>query len=132
MRHRVKKRKLGRLSAHRQALLRNLLQALFLHGHVTTTHGKAKEVKRWADKLIHQAQDNSVHSRRQLHKFFGKNAVVNTLVDKVAPAFTDRKSGFTTLTKVGRRRGDNSVLYRLELVKQPADLGSFKNQQKKK
>lgn len=130
MRHRVKKKKLGRLSSHRQALIRNLLRSLFLDGQVTTTRAKAKEVKRWADKSINTAQENTVHAKRQLHKIFGKTDVVNTLVDKIAPVFKGRKSGFTTISQVGKRRGDNVMMYRLELMKKPAQLGSFKRENK--
>ena len=130
MRHRIKKKKLGRLSSHRQALIRNLLRSLFLDGQITTTQTKAKEVKRWADKSINKAQENTVHSKRELHKIFGKTDVVNALVDKIAPVLNDRKSGFTTISQVGRRRGDNVMMYRLELVKKPAKLGSFQVESK--
>lgn len=131
MRHRVKSKQLNRTSGQRQILFESLLRSLFLHGHVTTTQTKAKEIKRLADKAISKAQDNSLTSRRELHKVFGKSDVVNTLVDKIAPVFTDRKSGFTSIKEVGKRRGDNTSMYRLELINQPANLGSFSKQTKK-
>ena len=125
MRHRVKRKLFNRDSAHRQAMLTNLLSSLVLHGSVTCSLSRAKELKRWADKAIGQAQKNSLHSRRELHKIFGKTDIVNTLVDKIAPAMSDRQTGFTTLKEVGKRRGDNTLMYRVELVKKPAEMGSF-------
>ena len=119
MRHRVKKRKLGKLTKHRKHMLRNLLRALFEHGKIETSKAKAKEVQRLADKLISTARGGDLAARRQLHRFFGKNDVVNLLVDEIAPLFKDRKSGFTRLTETGRRRGDNTLMARLELIKKP-------------
>lgn len=120
MRHRQKTKQLGRDTKSRKALLRNLVRSLIEHGEVETTEAKAKETKRWADKLIGKAQTDSLAVRRQLHTFFGKRDVVNTLVDKVAPAMKDRKSGFSTIAKLGNRRGDNSKVVKLSLVEASA------------
>lgn len=119
MRHRVKKTKLGRLTKHRKATLRNLVSQLLLHGQITTTQAKAKETKRWTDKLISQAQDDTVPNRRDLHRFFGKRDIVNHLVDVVAPAMKDRQTGYVRQSTAGKRRGDNTIMAKLELVKQP-------------
>ncbi len=116
MRHRVKKKKLGKLTKHRKHMLRNLLQALFEHKSIETSKAKAKEVQRLADKLINTAQAGDLPARRQLHRFFGKKQVVNLLVDEIAPKFEKRQSGFTRLTEIGRRRGDNTLMARLELI----------------
>jgi large subunit ribosomal protein L17 len=124
MRHRVKKHTLGRKKAHRQAMLRNLIMQLVEHGQITTSKAKAKEVKRLVDKLVYQAQQNTVASRRQLHKFFGKRQVVNRLVEEVAPALSDRVSGFTTLKTVGKRRGDNTLLATIKFVKDVNQKGA--------
>lgn len=134
MRHRVKKTIFNKDTKHRQAMLRNGVRNLVLHGQVKTTRAKAKEYQRWADKLIFKARQNTLASRRQLHQFFGKRDVVNTLVERVAPVFKSRKSGFTRMVDVGRRRGDNTPLVQLELVKKPENLGSLKRptQTKKK
>jgi large subunit ribosomal protein L17 len=126
MRHRVKKSFFNRGTKHRQAMLRNGVRNLILHGEIMTTKAKAKEFGRWTDKMIFKAMENSVASRRQLHQFFGKRDIVNTLVDEVAPVFKDRKSGFTRIVKYGRRRGDNTEMFRLELVVKPENLGTFK------
>lgn len=132
MRHRVTRKHFGRDVKQRQALIKSLVRNLMLHGEVTTTKAKAKETKRWADKLIGRALKNDLNSRRVLHEFFGTRDVVNTLVDRVAPLFTDRVSGFTTLSVVGVRRGDNTEMVRLALVKKPEVTGSFKNTETKK
>jgi large subunit ribosomal protein L17 len=127
MRHRVKTKHFNRDSNHRKHLLRNLVRELILHGAIDTTKPKAKVVKGLADKLIYRAQTDTVANRRLLHRFFGKRDVVNTLVDKIAPAMKDRVSGFTTLKSVGIRRGDNTGIFKLELMVKPEGLGTLKS-----
>lgn len=107
-------------------MLKNGLRNLMLHGEIKTTQAKAKEFKRLADKLINKALVDTVPSRRSLHQFFGKRDIVNSLVDRVAPAFKERKSGFTRIVKIGRRRGDNVEMVRLELINKPENLGTLK------
>ncbi len=126
MRHRVKTKQFNRDTQHRKALLVNLVRALVEQGHIVTTKEKAKEVKRHADVVIGKALNDSLHTRRILHQFFGKRDVVNTLVEKIAPAMKNRVSGFTTLKTVGKRRGDNSLMVKLELVEKPEGIGSLK------
>ncbi|MBT4123895.1 MAG: 50S ribosomal protein L17 [Candidatus Pacebacteria bacterium] len=116
MRHRRKIKHFNRDTKSRKALLRNLLRSLVEHGEVVTTEAKAKEIKRWADKLISKAQNDTLATRRQLHSFFGKRDIVNTLVDRVAPAMKDRKSGFSSISKIGTRRGDNADVVKLSLM----------------
>ena len=122
MRHRVSGKHLNRDANNRKALFRELVRSLITHGTITTTRAKAKEVKRIADKIISKATTDSLNSRRQLHKFFGKRDAVNALVENIGPA-TKRTSGFTTIKKVGVRRGDNTELYTLSLVDMPTNLG---------
>ncbi len=126
MRHRIKNKKFNRDANHRKALLRNLVRSLVENGEVTTTEIKAKELRRLSDKLIHKAQTDTIASRQLIHRFFGKRDVVNTLVDRIAPLMTDRVSGFTTLVKIGKRKGDNSPVIKVALVKMPAGMGSLK------
>lgn len=132
MRHRIKKSFFNRDTKHRKAMLRNGVRNLILHGEILTTKAKAKEYKRLLDKLMFKALKNSVVSRRQLHQFFGKRDIVNTLVEKIAPVFKNRKSGFTRIVKYGRRRGDNTEMVKLELVIKPENLGTFKKPVAKK
>lgn len=126
MNHRVKTKQFNRDTNHRKSMLRNLVRSLIEIGTVTTTTTRAKELRRLSDKLIHKAQQNTLASRQSLHKFFGKRDVVNTLVETIAPAITDRVSGFTTLVRIGNRKGDNGKMSKVTLIKQPAHPGSLK------
>lgn len=132
MKHRVKIKKFNRDTKSRKALFKNLVRSLVETGSIVTTESKAKEARRIADKLIGKAKDDSLETRRTLHRFFGTRDVVNTLVDRIAPEFADRVSGFTRITKVGVRRGDNSDMAELSLVKAPDTIGSLKNKDAKK
>ncbi|MCA9369219.1 MAG: 50S ribosomal protein L17 [Pseudomonadales bacterium] len=131
MRHRRKVKRLNRDTNNRKMLLRGLVRSLIETGEITTTEAKAKETKRLADKLIGKARMNSMATRRTLHNFFGRRDVVNTLVDRIAPVFTERVSGFTSITSAGARRGDNTKLMTLSLVKKPETVGTLKNVAKK-
>ncbi len=119
MRHRVKSKSFNRDTKARKAMFKNLLANLFEHGAIETTSQKAKQVKRLADKLISRAKPGTVQARRLLEGFFGSKQVVNHLVDGVAPAMQDRNSGFTRMTRIGRRRGDDADMVLIELVNQP-------------
>lgn len=126
MRHRVAGRHFNRDSKHRQSMVMNLVRNLIVNGEITTTKPKAKEVKQWADKLMTTAKKGDISARRTLHKFFGKRDVVNTLVDRLAPLFVDRNSGFTTDSKLGNRRGDNTEMVLVKFVSQPEIVGTLK------
>ena len=104
MRHRAKTSSFNRDTKNRKAMIRSLVRGLFEHGEIETTQAKAKEVKRWADKLLPMAIENSLESKRKIHQFFGKRDIVNTLTNVIAPAISDRKSGFTTIEARGNRR----------------------------
>ena len=121
MRHRVAGRKLNRTSNQRKSLFKNLVLNLFQHGRIVTTEAKAKSIRALVDQLITKAKPGTVASRRLLARFFGTRQAVNTLVDQVAPAFENRTSGFTRIVKIGRRRGDNAEVVRLELVEKPLE-----------
>ncbi len=131
MRHRVQDKKFNRNSNERKALLTGLLRSLAEQGEITTTKVKAKELKRLADKMITQAKENTLNSRRLLHRTFGKRDVVNTLVERVAPALADRNSGYTRTTIVGHRRGDNTEMVKIEFINKAAQTGDFKSNKPK-
>src|SRR3989344_9655707 len=116
MRHRVATQHFNRDTLHRKALLRNLVRSLVEHGQLTTTEAKAKVVKQLTDKLMTKAMSGSVAARRELHSFFGKRDVVNTMTDRIAPAFKKQTSGFVRIEKIGVRRGDNTSLARLSFA----------------
>lgn len=125
MRHRIASKQLGRDTKHREALLKNLLRELVEHGAITTTQAKAKVIKPMADKIVTKAKQGDLAARRSLHQIFGKRDVVNTLVDRVAPVFKNRTSGFTRITQVGVRSGDNATLVSLSWVEQVEKVGDF-------
>lgn len=127
MRHRSNITKFNRDTKSRKALFKSLVRALVEEGKIVTTEAKAKEAKRIADKLIGKAKDDSTATRRVLHRFFGVRDVVNTLVDTIAPQFTDRNSGFVRVTKLGVRRGDNVAMAELSLITIPETAGTLKN-----
>lgn len=131
MKHRVKAKHFNRDTQSRKALLRNSLRGLIEHGQIETSEGRAKEIRRLADKLISQAQKGDLATRRRIHRYFGKRDVVNTLFDQIVPAVADRKSGFCSLEKLANRRGDNMPVYRLSLLVEEKKWQSLKNDNKK-
>lgn len=116
MRHNVKTVKLGRTSAHRKALFRNLLSSLFIHGSMITTLPKAKELKQRADKLIGWARKGDLNHRRlAAGHVFGSEAL-QALFDRWGAAFPDRESGFTRIVHVGPRHGDAADMALIEII----------------
>jgi len=128
MKHRVKAKHFNRDNSSRKALLKNLLRDLFEHGEIKTSEARTKEVRRLADKMISKALENTLAARRELHKFFGRRDVVNALVDKIAPMFGEKKSGFTALEKLAARRGDNTTLFKLSLLTGDVRVTSLKKE----
>jgi large subunit ribosomal protein L17 len=116
MRHRRHRYRLGRVSEHRRALLRNLLVALFRHERITTTEAKAKAVRPLAERMITLAKRESLHARRQVLSMVPDREVVRRLFDTIAARFSDRPGGYTRIVKDGVRRGDAAPLVFLELV----------------
>lgn len=125
MRHRVGGYKLGRNPAHRKALLRNLVTALFKHGRIITTPAKAKAARPLAEKLITSARTGTLAARRNALKVLFEKDVVVKLFDEIAPAYADRPGGYTRILKrvrgLGKNRlGDNAETCIFELVGQEA------------
>lgn len=119
MRHGKAGKKLGRKTAHRWALFRNLLTALFHHERITTTEAKAKAVRGLADRMITLAKREHLHARRQVLRLVPDEAVVKKLFDTVAARYAERPGGYTRIIKAGHRAGDNAPLALLELVDRP-------------
>ncbi len=109
-------RKLGRETAHRKAMLRNLVTDLFREGRISTTECRAKEVRKEAEKMITLAKRGDLHARRQALAFIYDESVVTKLFEEIAPKYADRNGGYTRILKLGPRRGDNSEVVFLELV----------------
>jgi large subunit ribosomal protein L17 len=119
MRHGKAGFKLGRVTAHRWALFRNLLVALFRHERITTTEAKAKAVRGLADQMVTLAKRESLHARRQVLAMVPDPLVVKKLFDTIAARFGDRHGGYTRIVKAGTRPGDRAQMVLLELVDRP-------------
>jgi large subunit ribosomal protein L17 len=119
MRHGVAGFKLGRLTAHRWALFRNLLVALFRHERIMTTEAKAKAMRGLADHMVTLAKRDSLHARRQVLSMVPDAVVVKKLFDTIAARFGDRHGGYTRIIKAGTRPGDRAPMVILELVDRP-------------
>ena len=109
-------RKLGRKSAHRKAMLRNLVTDLLREERITTTDTRAKEARRAAEKMITLAKSGDLHARRQVLAFVYDEDVVTKLFDEIAPKYQDRDGGYTRILKLEPRRGDSAEVVFLELV----------------
>jgi large subunit ribosomal protein L17 len=119
MRHLKAGRKLGRNATHRLALMRNLARALFEHERIITTVEKAKEARRFVEKLITLAKQNSLHARRRALARLPDRAIVDKLFSEIAPRFQDRPGGYTRVIKRHERRlGDGGRTAFLELLKE--------------
>lgn len=121
MKHRIATSKLSRDTNNRKALFKSLISSLIQVGEIKTTEAKAKAIKGLTDKLIRKAQDGSITARRLLARFFGRRDIVNKLVDNIAPTMKDRTSGFTRIIPLGKRRGDNATLVKMELIAKPVE-----------
>ena len=116
MRHLKHGRKLGRTTAHRKALLRNLATALLEHERIVTTEPKAKELRRVADKLVTLGKRGSLHARRQALQTVQSTTVVQKLFNEIAPRFAERQGGYTRILRLGYRPGDAAAMVVIELV----------------
>ena len=121
MRHRVHGRKLGRTTAHRKALFRNQLTALFTHERIVTTLAKAKELRPLAERMVTLAGTGTLANRRRVMTMVPDKEIVRRLFDEIAPRFTDRPGGYTRILKMGRRRGDNAEMAIIEFVDRDPD-----------
>lgn len=121
MRHAIRNRKLGRTSAHRQALFRNQLAALIEHGRIRTTLAKAKELRPVAERLVTRSREDTVHARRMVRRWVRDRALVKKLFDEIAPRFTDRPGGYLRILKLGPRPGDAAEMAIIEFVDYEAE-----------
>ena len=140
MRHRKSGRQLGRNSSHRKAMYRNMATSLLEHGQIRTTDAKAKELRKVVEKLITlskritptaideagdeqavQLRAQRVHAVRQARKVVKDRAVLQVLFGEYSERYQDRPGGYTRITKIGRRHGDNAPLSLIELVDEPCE-----------
>jgi large subunit ribosomal protein L17 len=116
MRHGMVNRKLGRTSAHRNAMFRNQLASLIDKERIITTLPKAKELRPQIERLITLGKNDSVHARRQAERVIADDAMVGKLFDTIGPRFAERPGGYTRIIKLGARRGDAAEMAILEFV----------------
>ena len=116
----TKGRRLGGSSAHQRHIMANLATALFEHGKITTTEAKARRLRPYAERLITFAKRGDLHARRQVLTVVTDRGVVHTLFSEIGPRFATREGGYTRITKIGPRKGDNAPLAVIELVEEEA------------
>jgi large subunit ribosomal protein L17 len=116
----TKGRRLGGSSAHQRHIMANLATALFEHGKITTTEAKARRLRPYAERLITFAKRGDLHARRQVLTVVTDRGVVHTLFTEIGPRFATREGGYTRITKIGPRKGDNAPLAVIELVEEEA------------
>ena len=108
--------RLGGSPAHQRLILANLATALFEHGRITTTETKARRLRPVAEKLITKAKKGDLHNRREVLKTIHDKTVVHILFTEIGPSFAERPGGYTRITKIGPRKGDNAPMAVIELV----------------
>ncbi|MFN3921583.1 MAG: 50S ribosomal protein L17 [Caldimicrobium sp.] len=118
MRHRKLSRRLTSTTEHRIALMRNQVRDLLKHGKITTTLAKAKELRRYAERMITLAKKGDLASRRRALAFIQDKEVVRKLFSELREKYLDRPGGYTRIIKLGQRRGDGAHLAIIELVEE--------------
>jgi large subunit ribosomal protein L17 len=113
--------RLGGSPAHQKLIVSNLATALFEHGRITTTETRARVLRPVAEKLITKAKRGDLHNRREVLKTIRDKSVVHTLFTEIAPSFAERPGGYTRITKIGPRKGDNAPMAVIELVTEKYD-----------
>lgn len=116
MRHRIDKRKLGRTTSHRKAMLNNMVTSFFEHEEINTTEAKAKELRRVSEKLITLAKKNTLAAKREVLRDIKNKDVMRKLFDVIAPRFASRPGGYTRIVKAGARLGDAAPMVIIKLV----------------
>jgi large subunit ribosomal protein L17 len=111
--------RLGGGPAHERLLLANLAAALFTHKSIKTTETKAKRLRPLAERLITFAKRGDLHARRRVLAVIGDKTVVHELFTEIAPLVAEREGGYTRITKLGFRKGDNASMVQIELVLEP-------------
>lgn len=116
MRHKLAGRKLGRSSAHRKALFRNLVTDLLNYEKITSTEAKAKEIRGLTEKMITLGKKGGLNSRRQALAYILDEKIAAKVFNELAPRYAERPGGYTRIIKLGPRLGDGAPMVRIELV----------------
>ena len=130
MKHRRGFNPLGMMSAHRKAMIRNMVTSLFKMERIKTTKAKALEVRRFAEKMITRAKEDTVHNRRIVSARLYDEAIVAKLFTNIGPRMKERNGGYTRIIKLGARDGDAAEIVILELVDYKLDTGDGKKKSK--
>lgn len=131
MRHKLGLRKLNRTSAHRLAMLRNMMNSLLRHEAIKTTLPKAKELRLVVEPMITLAKEPTVANKRLAFNRLRDREIVVKLFNEIGPMFKDRKGGYTRILKMGYRVGDNAPLAYVELVQKTTDAAPAKEEAQK-
>ncbi|MBI2957709.1 MAG: 50S ribosomal protein L17 [Chloroflexi bacterium] len=116
MRHRVDSHKLGKTTSQRMSVYRNLVADLIRYEKVTTTEMKARQARKFAEKMITLGKAGTLHARRQALAFVTNEELVEKLFKEIAPRYTTRNGGYTRMTKLGPRLGDAAPVARVDLI----------------
>ncbi len=116
----TKGRRLGGSPAHQRHMMANLATALFEHGKITTTEARARRLRPVAERLITFAKRGDLHARRHVLTTVTDRNVVHSLFTEIAPTFASREGGYTRITKIGPRKGDNAAMAVIELIPEEA------------
>ncbi|TCS62075.1 50S ribosomal protein L17 [Varunaivibrio sulfuroxidans] len=121
MRHRMSGRKLNRTSSHRKAMFANMTASLLMHEQIKTTLPKAKDLRRFVDRMITLGKRGDLHARRQAFSVLRDDAIVAKLFGPLAERFKERNGGYCRVLKAGMRYGDAAPMAVIELVERDAD-----------
>ena len=116
MKHRKARRTLGRSSSHRLSMLKNMALSLFKHRKIKTTHIRALELSKFTDRIVTLAKNDDLQSKRRIFADLNDKNIARQVFDMAKAQYADRKGGYTRIIKEGFRKGDNSLLVRIELV----------------
>lgn len=116
MRHRVEGRKFGRETDQRRLMMNNLVKSMIEHGQITTTLAKAKEMRRYVERVVTYGKNDTIHSRRLAYRVLGDRTLVKKLFTEIAPTFQDRNGGYTRIIKADYRRGDSAPMAVIQFV----------------
>ncbi|HKX11869.1 MAG TPA: 50S ribosomal protein L17, partial [bacterium] len=116
MRHQVRKKRFGRHTSHRIAMFRNMVTSLIVAERITTTLAKAKELRRFAEKMVTLAKNGSLHARRQAAAYVRGSVAVQKLFAELGPRFKERQGGYTRILKLGNRLGDGAEMAIIEYL----------------
>jgi len=131
MKHKIGFNKLNRMPAHRKALIRNMMTSLFERESIVTTHAKAVEVRRFAEKEITRAKEDSVHNRRMVARKIWDEKILAKLFTDIAPRLKERNGGYTRIVRIGERKQDAADMVVLELVDKKDDGKKAEREQRK-